>query len=167
MKMIVTVDRNWGLTWNHQPLVKLPSEYRFIQQQTAGKVVVMDYDTLRAFPGEKAIGGRETIVLCAGRKLKEPGVQTASNLSELEERLAAYDAADVYICGGSSVYEQYLKQCDTVYVTWVDYEYRAETWFPRLDQSDEWILAKESEEQTYYDLAYYVRVYTRKNGDRK
>ena len=67
----------------------------------------------------------------------------------------------MYICGGESIYKQYMAQCDTVYVTWVDYEYRAESFFQNLDQSEDWTMVEESEEQTYYDLEYYVRTYAR------
>ena len=161
MNMIVTVDRNWGLSWNHQPLVRIPSEYRFIQNQTTGKVVVMDYDTLRPFPGEKAIGGRTTIVMRPGGRPVDPGVVTVSDLSELAQQLEQYNSESVYICGGESIYKQYMAQCDTVYVTWVDYEYRAESFFQNLDQSEDWTMVEESEEQTYYDLEYYVRTYAR------
>ena len=47
------------------------------------------------------------------------------------------------------------------FVTYIDYAYDADTFFPNLDEKPEWKLADESEEQTYYDIEFYFRTYTR------
>lgn len=55
-----------------------------------------------------------------------------------------------------------LPYCDTAYVTKLNYTYDADTYFPNLDQMDEWEMVEESEEQTYFDLEYTFRVYKRR-----
>ena len=49
----------------------------------------------------------------------------------------------------------------TAVVTYIDYAYDADTFFPNLDEKPEWKLAEESEEQTYYDIEFYFRTYTK------
>lgn len=63
--------------------------------------------------------------------------------------------------GGASVYEQLLPYCDTAYVTYIDYAYEADRYFPNLDKMSDWKLTEESEEQTYFDVEYYFRKYER------
>ena len=54
-----------------------------------------------------------------------------------------------------------LPYCDTALVTKIDHAFDADTYFPSLDQDDEWQMTKISEEQTCFDLEYYFTVYER------
>ena len=45
------------------------------------------------------------------------------------------------------------------YVTYMDYAYEADTYFPNLDKMDDWKIVEESEEQTYFNIEYYYRTY--------
>ena len=76
--------------------------------------------------------------------------------------LQPYDSENIYVIGGESIYRQLLPYCDTAHVTKVCNAYQADTWFPNLDESSEWEITGESEEQTYFDLEYYFLRYERK-----
>ena len=79
------------------------------------------------------------------------------------DELKQYDSKDIYVIGGESIYRMLLDQCDTAYVTKIDYTYEADTYVPNLDELPEWEKAGESEEQTYFDLEYRFVTY-RKRG---
>ena len=68
----------------------------------------------------------------------------------------------MFVIGGGMIYKELLPYCDTAYITRLDYEYEADTYFPDLDASPEWELSREDEESTYYDLIYNFCVYRRK-----
>ena len=72
-----------------------------------------------------------------------------------------YDG-DVFVIGGESIYRAMLPYCDTALVTRIDYAYEADTWFPNLDEDEEWELTDEGEEQTCFDLEYAFTRYERK-----
>jgi dihydrofolate reductase len=55
-----------------------------------------------------------------------------------------------------------IPYCDIAHITKIDYAYQADTYFPNLDELKDWVIAEESEEQTYYDLAYTFYKYARK-----
>ena len=55
-----------------------------------------------------------------------------------------------------------LDMCDTAYVTYIDYSYDADAHFPNLDENENWELAQESDENTYFDIEYYFRTYKKK-----
>ena len=50
---------------------------------------------------------------------------------------------------------------DIVYVTKIDREFQADTYFPNLDEMSEWKMTQESEEQTCFDLEFAFTKYER------
>ena len=65
---------------------------------------------------------------------------------------------NIYCIGGESVYRQMLPYCDTAHITKIDYAYEADAYFPNLDADPDWEITADSDEQTYFDLAYtFVR----------
>ena len=81
---------------------------------------------------------------------------------ELLEELKKYDTEKIYVIGGESIYRMMLPYCDTVYVTKIDRSFQADTFFPNLDEMDEWEMTEEGEEQTCFDLEYRFTKYERK-----
>ena len=79
-------------------------------------------------------------------------------------RSKGYDTKEVYVIGGSSVYEQLLPYCDTAHVTKIDHAYEADSWFPNLDEDPDWEITADSDEQYYFDLTYHFLKYERKKG---
>ena len=60
--------------------------------------------------------------------------------------------------------EKFLPYVDTVYVTRIDRTYDADSYFPNLDEDENWEIASESEEQTCFDLTYRYVTYQRKKS---
>ena len=88
-------------------------------------------------------------------------------MEETLQELAKYPSEDVFIIGGQSIYEQFLPYCYTAHVTYIDYEYQADTWFPNLDKDGDWVMDLESEEETYFNLCYSFRRYVRRKHQNK
>ena len=162
MNCIVAVDNNWAIGYKNNLLVSIPADMRFFRDTTIDKVVVMGKNTLESFPGGKPLAKRTNIVVALEKDYKVPGATVVNSIEEAIEAVKDYDTNDVYIIGGGSIYRQFLPYCDVAYVTKIDYEYEADTYFPNLDEDDEWELTGDSEEQTYYDLEYRFLRYERK-----
>ena len=161
MKLIVAVDKNWAIGNKGGLLVSIPEDMKFFRETTTGKVVVMGKNTLISFPGSKPLKNRENIVIALEKDYKVEGATVVYSIEEALEAVKEYNTDDVYVIGGGSIYKQMLPYCDTAYVTYMDYAYEADTYFPNLDEDAEWKLDKESEEQTYFDIEYYFRTYKR------
>ncbi len=163
MKLIVCVDANWGIGYKNELLVRIPSDQKFFRETTTGKVVVMGRKTLESLTGGKPLKNRVNIVLSSSDKTSkvedEIYVKTIDDCLEL---LKQYNEDDIYIIGGASIYKQFLPYCDTAYVTKVDREFSADTYFSNLDKDDEWEIVSESDEQTYFDNTFAFRTYKRK-----
>lgn len=161
MKIIVAADQSWGIGNNGELLVRIPADMQRFQKMTMGKVVVMGRKTLESLPAGQPLTGRKNVVLTR-QDYKVRGAVIVHSMKEVLKYLEDFDSDDVYIIGGESVYKQFLPLVDTVYVTKIDYMYQADTRFVNLDQMEEWELAEESDEQTYFNLEYYFLKYTRK-----
>ena len=162
MNLIVAVDKNWAIGYQNKLLVSIPADMRFFREETTGKVVIMGKKTLETFPGGLPLKNRHNIIITRQKDFKVPGGQVVHSIEEALEAVKDYNTEDVYVIGGATIYEQMLNYCDIAHVTKIEYSYQADTYFPNLDQNEEWQIEIESEEQTYYDLEYTFCKYVRK-----
>ncbi len=162
MKAILAADKNWGIGYNNHLLVSIPSDMKFFRQTTTGKVVVMGRKTLEIFPNGMPLKNRTNIVLSGNQNYQVKDAVVVHSEDELMEELEKYDTDDIFVIGGESVYRMMLPHCDTVYVTKIDRAFQADTFFPDLDEMDEWVMTEESEEQTCFDLEFCFTKYERR-----
>ena len=164
MNILVTVDERWAIGNNDKLLVQIPKNQKLFMEETAGKVVVVGRKALQTFPQGMPLQGRTTIVLSKNRSLKIKGATVVHSLNELLKELKKYPDEDIYIVGGESVFAQLMPYCNVAHVTKIDHAYAANKYFPDLDKSPDWEITAESDEQTYFDIAYEFRRYERKTG---
>ena len=162
MNILVTVDERWGIGNYDKLLVQIPKNQKLFMEETAGKVVVVGRKALQTFPQGMPLKGRTTIVLSKKSDLKIKGATVLSSVEALLKELKKYPDKDIYVAGGESVYEQLLPYCNVVHVTKIDRAYAANKYFPNLDKDPEWKITAESDEQTYFDIAYEFLKYERK-----
>lgn len=161
MKAILSADKNWGIGCQNKLLISIPSDMKFFRETTSGHTVVMGRKTLESFPGGQPLKNRRNIVMTRSRDYTVKGAEVVHSLEELLELLKDCGREEIYVIGGGDIYRLLLPYCDTVYVTKIDFAYQADTFFPNLDESSEWKLAYESEEQTCFDIEFTFRRYER------
>lgn len=161
MKLIVAVDSKWAIGNKNKLLVSIPADMKQFRERTTGHVVVMGRKTLESFPAGAPLKNRTNIVLTANQSYKAKDAIIVHTKEELLETLKEYDSDDIFVIGGQSIYEMMLPYCDTAYVTKIDHAYQADTYFPNLDEMDDWHVTNVSEEQTCFDLEYVFAEYQR------
>ncbi len=164
MNLIVAVDTNWGIGNKGDLLVSIPRDKKYFQEMTMGGVVVGGRKTMEGLPGGTTLKGRTNIILTHKKDYKYSDAIIVHSMEEALEELKKYDQEQIYIIGGEQIYRQFLPYCNRAYVTKIDYRYEADTFFPNLDEDEEWVMTHDSEEQTYYDLEYYFTQYQRKKS---
>lgn len=162
MNAIAAVDANWAIGNKNRLLTSIPADMKFFREKTMGHVVVMGRKTLESFPNGLPLKNRINIVLTANRSYKVKDAIIVHTKEELLEELKKYDSNELYVIGGGSIYEMLIPYCDTAYITKIDHAYAADTYFPNLDQRDDWEMTEVSEEQTCFDLEYVFAKYERK-----
>ncbi len=164
MNLIVAVDNNWAIGNKNQLLVRIPNDHKHFREETTGKVVVLGRKTLETFPQGLPLKNRINIILSKDTKYQVKDAIVVHSIEELLKELAKYNDEDIYIIGGDSVYKQMLPYCDVAHVTKIDHEYEADAYFPNLDEDADWEITADSDEQTYFDIAYQFLKYERKSG---
>lgn len=162
MNIIVAVDNNWAIGNNNELLVRIPNDQKQFREETTGKVVVLGRKTLETFPQGLPLKNRTNIILSKDPSYQVKDAIVVHSVEELLEELKKYDDEDIYIIGGESIYRQMLPYCNVAHVTKIDHEYQADTFFPNLDEDEEWEITADSDELTYFDIAYQFLKYERK-----
>ena len=162
MNLIVAVDANWAIGNKNELLIRIPNDHKHFREETTGKVVVLGRKTLETFPQGLPLKNRTNIILSTNPNYQVKDAIVVHSVEELLDELKKYADEDIYIIGGDSVYKQVLPYCDVAYVTRIDHAYEADAYFPNLDADEEWEVTGESEEQTYFDIAYTFVKYERK-----
>lgn len=162
MNLIAAVDSNWAIGNKNKLLTSIPEDMKFFRSTTTGKVVVMGRKTLESFPNGAPLKNRTNIVLTRDSRYQVKDVIIVHSLEELREELKKYSSEDIFVIGGEMIYRQLVDDCQTAYITKIDYAYDADAYFPNLDEKPEWVMTETSEEQTCFDLEYRFTKYEKK-----
>ena len=158
MNLIVAVDENWAIGNGNKLLVSIPQDMKFFRETTMGKVVVLGRKTLETFPGGQPLKKRTNIVITRDPNYEVKDSIVVHSVEEALEELKKYDEEDIYVIGGDSIYKQMLPYCKLAHITRIHHAYEADTYFPNLDEMEDWEITGISDEQTYFDLEYeFVR----------
>ena len=169
MKLVVAVDKNWGIGNKGELLAHVRADLRYFQSLTKGNVVILGSKTLQTFPNGMPLKNRENIILSRRDDFAPEGAIVAHSLDELLGLIKNYDSDSVFVIGGSTVYDLLLDYCDTAYVTKFDKAFESDAYFKNLDSSSQWELVSVGEKQitnpetdTVADMEFSFCVYKRK-----
>lgn len=137
MDLVVNVSENWGIGKGGDQLVYISADLKRFRQLTTGKAVILGRKTLSTFPGGRPLKNRTNLILSGSVKAVE-GAEVFPDLSSLLNRLKDCDLQQVSVIGGASVYELLLPYCEKAYITKTYGDYEADTFFPNLDEMDNW-----------------------------
>lgn len=153
---IVAVDRNWGIGKDDALLVHLPADMKFFREHTTGHPVIMGRKTLESFPGGRPLKNRKNIVITRNPFYE---VEGAVVVSTIDAAIEAAGGEDAFVIGGGSVYRQLIDYCELAYVTKIDAELEADTYFPNLDADSRWELVEEGEPMEHDGLQFRFTTY--------
>ena len=158
MNLIVAVDKNWAIGNQNKLLVSIPADMKFFRETTMDKVVVMGRKTLESFPNGLPLKKRTNIVITRDKNYQVKDAIVVHSVEEAVEELKKYSEEEIYVIGGESIYRQMLPYCKVAHVTKINHAYEADTFFPNLDEMEDWKVTGIRDEQTYFDLEYeFVR----------
>ena len=160
---IVAVDNNWGIGFNGDLLEHIPEDLKYFKELTTGHIVVMGRKTWDSLP-KKPLLNRMNIILSRNceQTIQQNGSNTWTAFMNSVDIKNISKSKDVFIIGGGTIYKELLPYCDRVYVTKIFKDHdQVDTYFPNLDQSDEWAPAMQSALHTHKDLIYQFWQYDR------
>ena len=147
IKIIAAIGKNNELGNNGSlPLWNLKTDMERFKTLTTGKIVVMGRKTFESFPERfRPLPNRRNIVLTRDRNWQAQG---AENFESLEKFLEENNPDEIWIIGGGEIYKKFLNKANELYITHVDANFEADTFFPEIDEN---IWQKVSEEKFLTD----------------
>ena len=138
MNLIVAVNSDWGIGYNNTQSIIIPEDRHNFHRLTKGGIVIAGRKTFEDFG--RPLPNRKNIILTHDRKFKVSGALAAHSLDEALAIVADEDTEKVFVIGGGSVYEQFLKMCTFAHITKIESAPRSDTYFPNIDESADWSL---------------------------
>lgn len=159
VSIIVAMDRRRGIGWRGDLPWRLPADLKRFRALTMGHHIVVGRKTHESIG--KPLPGRRTIVVTRDLTYRAEGCDVAGSLEEAVKLARDRQESELFICGGAQIYARALEVADRVYLTEVQAEVDADTFFPELDKS-EWIEldreAHSADEKNQYPFTFKVLV---------
>jgi len=156
---IAKKDRAIG--YKNKLLWDIPADLQHFKKITQGHPVIMGQKTYESIG--RPLPGRLNIILSRDNNLKVKGctvahsVEETINVANVEEIRASRSARskEIFFIGGGQIYTQALPYADRLYLTLVDGEYQADTYFPDYSEFKK-IISREKSSDNGYNFEYIV-----------
>ena len=151
ISIIVAIARDRGIGYQNKLLVHLPPDLKHFKSITSGHAIIMGQNTFESIG--KALPNRENIILSLDKNFKAEACQVFDNLeSALEyakqsEQTKNPEHPEAFFIGGASIYQQAMKYADKLYITLIDAQYPADTFFPDYSEFKNIIKSEEQEHE--------------------
>lgn len=146
LSAIVAACDDWGIGYEGDMIVSNRADMRHFVETTTGHTVIMGRKTLESLPGGRPLKNRRNIVLTRDTSFAREGVEVVHSLDEALASVADDDEA--WVIGGAEIYELFLPHCERAVVTKTHCRRLADTFFPDLDEFDDWEVAETSDTMT-------------------
>lgn len=130
-KLVACVDKNFGLGYKGELLFRIPADLKNFRRLTFGHTIIFGRKTLETFPNQKPLDGRRNIIL--SRTLKKfSGAEVVDSVEELFDVLNV--AEENFVIGGAEVFNELIPYAAEIFLTVVNADVQADTFFPRVDE---------------------------------
>jgi dihydrofolate reductase len=150
ISIIVAIAQNNAIGKDNQLLWHIPADLKRFKVLTTGHTIVMGKRTFESLPN-RPLPNRRSVVITdiAGEEIE--GCTMAYSIEDAIAKMD--DEKENFIIGGGSVYKQFLPLANHLYLTIVQKDFEADTFFTEIDFSL-WETI-ERENHTDEELPYY------------
>jgi dihydrofolate reductase len=162
ISLLFAMDRNQLIGANNDLPWHLPNDLKFFKEKTTGNTIVMGRKTFDSIG--RALPNRKNIVLSRNEIQLPDGVELIHDIHAILELDKLHPEEELFIVGGTGLFEQILSYSDRMYITYIDEEFEGDIYFPPFDP-EEWREVSRvkglKDEKNPYD--YYFIQYDRIN----
>ncbi len=156
INLIVAFDNNYLIgkdniiPWNY------PEDLKYFKGKTLHSTVIMGYRTMESL--KKPLKDRINIVINHNvhGMIHEKGFYHVNSLKKALEYNDEYFQKNIFIIGGSKIYEEALLNLNLnlVYITKINKSYEGNVYFPKLALLDNYILYESDRSKNHPELFY-------------
>ena len=152
ISIISCMAKNRGIGKENKLLFDISADLKHFKKITLGHPVIMGYNTYKSIG--RPLPGRLNIVLMPD-KIEIEGCTVVSSIPEAIKIASEDDNKEIFFIGGGMVYKTAIEFADRLYLTVVDKEPEADTFFPDYSNFKK-VISEEPEESNGYKYIYIV-----------
>jgi len=128
------MDRKRGIGFNNQLPWRLSADLKKFRELTMGHHIIVGRKTFASIG--KPLAGRQMVIVTRDRGFRAEGCFICHSPEDAIRLADARGESEVFICGGAEIYKQSIVWADRLYLTLVDADVTADTFFPVFDEGD-------------------------------
>ncbi len=151
ISIIAAVGNQGQIGLNNKLPWRLRDDLENFKNLTTGNVIIMGRKTFESIG--KILPNRTNVIISRNDDYDVDGVYV---FSSLDLALKKFKDKNIFICGGEEIYREALGGCytiDKLYITNVDYNGAADTFFPKIDYNS-WKVVEEKKYPSGTDNQY-------------
>lgn len=163
VSIIAAMDRKAGIGLDNKLPWRLSADLKGFRELTMGHHIIVGRRTFESIG--RPLPGRRIIVVTRDRNYKAEECEVAHSVEDAVKLARERGESEVFICGGAQIYAESIGIADRMYLTLVDAEVEADTFFPEFDErewSEREISYQPADEKNQYPFTFKLMV--RKNG---
>ena len=131
LKMVACVDKNFGIGYKNQLLFKIPADMKNFRGLTLNNTVIYGRKTLATFPNSKPLDSRRNIIFSKNLAVFD-GAEIVQDIEKLWQILKVEEKN--FVIGGAEIFAELLPYTEEIYLTVVDAEKPADSFFPKFGE---------------------------------
>ena len=158
IKLICAVSKNNVIGNKNKLPWNLSEDLKRFRKLTNDNVIVMGRKTYDSIG--RPLPNRENLVLSKNKKLKIDNVKVFSSPKEiLDFYYTKKIKNDLFIIGGTFIYELFIDYCDYLLITYVNKEFEGDAYFPKVNWTEWELVSEEIKYDEKENLNYFFRDY--------
>ncbi|MGH9940148.1 MAG: dihydrofolate reductase [Blastocatellia bacterium] len=145
VSIIAAMDRERGIGVDNKLPWRLSTDLKRFRELTMGHHIIVGRKTFESIG--RPLPGRRMIIVTRDGSCKAEGCDVVHSVEDAIRLARERGESEVFVCGGAEIYAQSIEVADRMYLTLVDAEVTADTFFPEFDER-EW-----SERERVYQSA--------------
>lgn len=159
VSIIAAMDRKRGIGIDNNLPWRLSADLKRFRDLTMGRHIIVGRKTFESIG--RPLPGRRMIVVTRDRNYKTDGCDVAHSVEDATRLARERGESEVFICGGAEIYAQSIEIADRMYLTLVDAEVAADTFFPEFDErgwSEQECFYQPADEKNQYPFTFKMLV---------
>lgn len=155
ISLVVAAASNNAIGKEGQMPWTMPNDMKHFKNVTWGMPVIMGRKTFESLG--KPLAGRKNIVITRQDDWKREGTVAVRNIDDALFLAGQTDAKEVMVIGGGEIYRTFFDKAKRIYLTRIEAEPEADTFFPVIDPK-QWTLVSiknyEADEKNAYNYSF-------------
>lgn len=129
LSLIVATDLNNGIGFENKIPWYIPEDLQYFKNITLNNTIIMGRKTFESL-NNKPLKNRKNIVVTTKLENSSFNNLTFLNINQTKEFIMNNkNNEDIFIIGGSKLYDEFILECDYIYLTKINDSFKCDTYF--------------------------------------